>query len=155
MKKVPGPDCRRGRACKPPFAVRDCRPLGSRALSRVWRFTLSSVNALARRTCEVHDLTIKRDTPEARRTGCHSESEYWRSRASRYLDMAMVVVVAALMVLMIAFLFPLPLLATVIVFSCCVVVSVVMTAWCVMNYRAAMDFSEWSLSDGGFDEWAS
>lgn len=66
--------------------------------------------------------------------------------------MAMVVVVAALMVLMIAFLFPLPLLATVIVFSCCVVVSVVVTAWCVMNYRAAMDFSEWSLSDGGFDE---
>lgn len=106
---------------------------------------MSSVNAVSRRTCEVHDLTIKRDTPEARRTFSRSESEYWLSRAAWYLDAAVMVALASVIVVLLVCMFPLPLPLAVSVVVCCVASAVGVGVWCRRNYAAAMDFAVWSL----------
>lgn len=114
---------------------------------------MSSVDTLLSRTCEVHGLTIKRDTPVSRRTfsdfpGAGSESEYWRSRASWYLDVAGFMGLAAVVVLLLDVLFPLPFAVSAAVGVCCAVSVVVVGVWCWRNYSAAMDFAVWSLEAG-------
>lgn len=109
---------------------------------------MSSVNAVARRTCEVHGFDVTRDTPEARRTFSRSESEYWLSRAARYLDVAVMVVLAAVIVLLLVCMFPLPFPLAVSVVVCCVSSAVGVGVWCRRNYVAAMDFAVWSLEAG-------
>lgn len=107
---------------------------------------MSSVNAFPRGTCEVHELTIRRDTPGLRRTfDCQSgsESEYWRSRASRYLDVAVIAGLAGLVVLLLDVLFPVPF-----PLSAVIAVVAVVVIWCRRNYVAAMDFAVWSLEAG-------
>ena len=109
---------------------------------------MSSVNALARRTRVVHDFDDMCDTPGRRRTDSRSASEYWRSRASWYLDVATLGVVVSAIVLVLVLLFPLPLPVALPVGVCCVACSVVVAVWCGRNYSAAMDFAAWSLEAG-------
>lgn len=112
---------------------------------------MSSVNAFSRGTCEVHELTIRRDTPGLRRTfDCQSgsESEYWRSRASRYLDVAAIAGLAGLVVLLLDVLFPVPFPLSAVIAVVAVVAVAVVVIWCRRNYVAAMDFAVWSLEAG-------
>lgn len=106
---------------------------------------MSSVNAFPRGTCEVHELTIRHDTPGTRRT---SESEYWRSRASRYLDVAVIAGLAGLVVLLLDVLFPVPFPLSAVIAVVAVVAVAVVVIWCRRNYVAAMDFAVWSLEAG-------
>ena len=112
---------------------------------------MSSVDTLLSRTCEVHELTIRRDTPGPRRTfDCQSgsESEYWRSRASRYLDVAAIAGLAGLVVLLLDVLFPVPFPLSAVIAVVAVVAVAVVVIWCRRNYVAAMDFAVWSLEAG-------
>lgn len=109
---------------------------------------MSSVNAFSRGTCEVHELTIRRDTPVSRRTFSGSESEYWRSRASRYLDVAVIAGLAGLVVLLLDVLFPVPFPLSAVIAVVAVVAVAVVVVWCRRNYVAAMDFAVWSLEAG-------
>lgn len=112
---------------------------------------MSSVNALSRGTCEVHELTIRRDTPGPRRTfsgSSGSESEYWRSRASRYLDVAVITCLAGLVVLLLDVLFPVPFPLSATIAVAAVVAVALVVVWCWRNYVAAMDFAVWSLEAG-------
>lgn len=102
-------------------------------------------------TCEVHGFDVTRGTPVSRRTfsgSSVSESEYWRSRASRYLDVAVLAGLAGLVVLLLDVLFPVPFPLSAVIAVAAVVAVAVVVVWCRRNFSAAMDFAVWSLEAG-------
>lgn len=99
-------------------------------------------------TCEVHGFDVTRGTPVSRRTFSGSESEYWRSRAARYLDVAVLAGLAGLVVLLLDVLFPVPFPLSAIIAVAAVVAVAVVVVWCRRNFSAAMDFAVWSLEAG-------